>query len=143
MHAARLSTELRDQNRGNSHDDERRRHGRREVAKQQHRRQAEDACQHRSGRNVRQLLQHMPGFGEKVAGHAVNTQQVRNLANDGDVDETFNEAAHDRRGDEAGDPAHAQNSKEEKEQADQNGERGGKRVEVCSALSCDRAHGYR
>jgi hypothetical protein len=31
----------------------------------------------------------------------------------------------------------------EKEQADQNGERGGKRVEVCSALSCDRAHGYR
>jgi RND family efflux transporter MFP subunit len=40
---------------------------------------------------------------------------MRHLANNGDVDETFDEAPHDRRGDKAGDPSHAHDTKSQEE----------------------------
>ena len=68
-----------------------------QMAQQQHCYEAEQAGQHRGERGVRQMPQHEPEFGEEVAGRAVDAQQMRHLANDGDAYKAFDEPSHHRR----------------------------------------------
>jgi len=89
------------------------------------------------------MLQDIPGFREKVARRAADAKQMRHLADNGDVDETFDEAPHDRRGDKTGHPPHAHDSKRKEENADQDSEGGGERIKFRSTLGCDGANGHR
>jgi hypothetical protein len=87
------------------------------------------------------MLQHGPELGEEAAGRAADAQQMRHLPDDRDADETFDESAHHRRGDEGCHPAHAQRPEQQEEGADQDCEGGSERIEFGSALRCDSAHG--
>ena len=134
MHTRCLSSEQPDQDCGDGHDDERRGYGRREMTKQQHGGEGQDAGQRRCERNVRQVLQDMPELREKVTRSTADAKQMRHLADDGDLDETFNEAPHHGCGNKACHPPHANQSKGEEKYADQNGEGRGERVEVGGPL---------
>ena len=139
----RFAAEQADEDRGHDRDDQGRGYAGRQAAEQLHCDEAEQAGQHRGERSVRQMLQHEPELGEEVAGGAVDAQQMRHLADDGDADEAFDEPAHHRRGDEGRHPAHAQRAEEQEEGADQDREGGGERIEVRRALRRDGAHGQR
>jgi hypothetical protein len=71
------------------------------------------------------MLDYIPKFGEKVTWGAPDTEQMGHLADDGDIDQSFNEASHDRRGDESGHPAHAHDAEKEQKRSDQNSKGGG------------------
>src|SRR3974390_3486057 len=116
MHTSRLSSEQPDHDGCEHHEDERRRYGWRQAVKQQHGGEGKQARDDRRERNVRQMLQDMPKLREKVARGAADAKQMRHLADDGDVDETFNEAPHDGCGDEARDPPHTHDAKREEEE---------------------------
>jgi hypothetical protein len=60
------------------------------------------------------MLQDIPKLGKKVAGRAGDAKQVRHLADDGDIDETFNEAPHNWCRYKAGHPSHAEDSNDKK-----------------------------
>jgi hypothetical protein len=64
---------------------------------------------------------------------------MRHLADDGDVDETFDEAPHNRCGDKACHPAHAHESECKEKNANQDSEGGGQRNIVRGTLGCDGA----
>jgi hypothetical protein len=66
---------------------------------------------------------------------------MRHLADNGDVDETFDEAPHNGCGDKACHPPHAQDSKSKEKGANQDSEGGGKRIKVRGTLSGDGADG--
>src|SRR5262249_61863507 len=68
---------------------------------------------------------------------------MRHLADDCDVDETFDEAAHNMRGDETGYPPHAHDTKRKEKNADHHSEGRGERIKFRSTLSCDGASSYR
>src|SRR5271169_5976709 len=89
------------------------------------------------------MPQYEPEFGEEVAGRALNAEQMRNLADDGDAYEAFDEPAHHRCGDESSDPAHAQRAEEQEKGADQDCEGGSERIELRSSLYRDGPHGQR
>src|SRR3974390_1153922 len=89
------------------------------------------------------MLQDMPKLREKVAGCAADAKQMRHLADDRDVDETFNEAPHNGGWNKAGYPPHAHDPKREEEKADQHGESGSQRIEFRCSLGCDGADGHR
>src|ERR1700722_16384535 len=103
---------------------------------------AATGCDWRS-RNVRQVLQDVPKLREEVAGRAADPEKMRHLAHDGDVDQPFDEATHHGCGDEARDPTHTYDSKTEEEEADQNGEGRGQRVEFRRSLRRYGANGHR
>src|SRR6516225_2816816 len=88
------------------------------------------------------MLQDMPQFGEKVARPPTDAKKMRHLADDRDVDEAFDEAAHDRRGDKTGYPPHAHDSKQKEENANHDGEGRGERIKFRSTLSCDGADSH-
>ena len=143
MHTRRLSAKQSDNDCRCGHDDERRRYRRSQMAEQEHSRKRQDAgCDWRS-RNVRQVLQDVPKLREEVAGRAADPEKMRHLADDGDVDQPFDEATHHGCGDEARDPTHAYDSKTEEEEADQNGEGRGQRVEFRRSLRRYGANGHR
>src|SRR5215510_4982064 len=89
------------------------------------------------------MLQDMPKFREKITRYAADAEQMRHLSDDGDVHETFNEAPHNGCGDKAGYPPHAQDSKSEEKNADQDSEGRSKRIELRSSLGRDGADGHR
>jgi len=71
------------------------------------------------------MLQNMPELGEEVTRRTADAKQMRHLANDGDVDETFNEAPHDGCGDKACDPPHPHDAERQEKESDQYGQGGG------------------
>src|SRR5258708_36941413 len=85
------------------------------------------------------MLQDEPEFGEEMTGRALDAEEMRHLADDGDAYEAFDEAAHHRRGDEGSHPAHAQRAEQLEEGSDQDREGGGQRVELRSSLYRDGA----
>src|SRR5215472_8481704 len=89
------------------------------------------------------MLDYIPKFAEKVAWRTGKTKQMRHLADDSHIDQSFNEASHDRRGDKAGHPAHTHDAKEKEKQTDHDGQGGRERVVLRGALSCDGADGER
>src|SRR6516225_8550157 len=70
--ASNFATDQANEDGGREHDDERRRHAWRQAAKQQHRREAEQASHPWGERSVRQMLKHEPKLGEEVARGAAN-----------------------------------------------------------------------
>ena len=139
----RFAAEQADEDRGHHRDDQGRGYAGCQVAEQLHCREAEQTGQHRGERRIRQMLQDEPEFVEEVAGRAVDTQQMRHLADDRDADKSLDESPHHRRGDEGRHPAHAERAEEQEEGADQDREGGGERIEVRRALRRDGAHGQR
>jgi hypothetical protein len=79
----------------------------------------------------------------KVPRRAANAKQMRYLADNGDVDKTFNEAPHNGCRDKAGYPPHAKDPKKEEKYADQYSEGGSERIKVCRPLGGDGADGQR
>src|SRR5216683_1493003 len=86
------------------------------------------------------MLQNEPEFSEEITSRALDAQQMRHLADDGDAYEALDEPAHYRRGEEGSHPAHAQRAEQQEEGSDQDREGGGERVELCSSLYRDGAH---
>src|SRR5712692_6717324 len=86
------------------------------------------------------MLQNEPEFGEEMTSRALDAQQMRHLADNGDAYEAFDEPAHHRRGDEGSHPAHAQRAEQQEEGSDQDREAGGERVELRSSLYRDGTH---
>src|ERR1700730_18881125 len=86
------------------------------------------------------MPQNKPELGEEVAGRALDAQEMRHLTDDGDADETLDEASHHRGGDEGGDPAHTRRAEKQEEGADQDCEGRGERIELCSSLHRDSAY---
>src|SRR5215471_20860030 len=87
------------------------------------------------------MLDYIPKFAEKVARRTRKTKQMRYLADDSHIDQSFNEASHDWRRDKGRDPAHAHDAKEKEKQSDHDGQGGCQRVVFGGALSCDGADG--
>src|SRR5262245_2537189 len=58
------------------------------MAKHLHGSEAEQAGQYRSRRNHRRMLEHEPQLVEEIAGCAVDAQQMRHLADNGDADQS-------------------------------------------------------
>ena len=114
-----FTAEQADQDRGHDCDDQRRWYARRQMAQQQHRYQAEQAGQHRGERDVRQMLNNKPEFGEEIAGCALDTQQMWHLTDYGDADEALDKSSHNRCRDEGSHPAHAQCAEQQKKGTDQ------------------------
>jgi hypothetical protein len=113
------------------------------MAEQEHRREREDAGYDWRSRNVRQMLQDVPKLREEAAGRAADPEKMRRLADDGDVDQPFDEATHHGCGDEARHPTHAHQSKTEEEKADQYGEGRGQRIKFRRSLRRYGANGHR
>src|SRR5260370_5462208 len=86
------------------------------------------------------MLQIEPEFGEEITRRALDSQQMRHLADDCDAYEAFDEPAHHWRGNERSQPAHAQRAEQQEEGSDQDGEAGGERVELRSSLYRDGAY---
>ena len=89
------------------------------------------------------MLEDIPDFSEKITRDARDAKQMRHLADDGDIDKSFDEAPHHRRGNEGGHPAHAHDAEKKEKNADQDSEGGGKCIVFRSALNCEGAHGQR
>ena len=143
MNAGRLCAEQADGGGGDDHHNQCRGDAGCEISEQLHRSEAEQPGQDRRERGIRQMPEHIPGFGEEVARHTLDAKQVRHLAHDGDIDKPFDEAAHHRRGNKGGHPTHAHDTEQQKEQTDQDGQGRGQHVVFRRALNCDRSHGER
>src|SRR5262245_41509794 len=89
------------------------------------------------------MLQDVPKLREKVARRAADPQQMRDLTDDGDVDQTFDKATHDGCGDETGYPSHAHEAKEKEKNPDQYSEGRSERIELGRSMGCDGADGQR
>src|SRR6476661_2569411 len=85
------------------------------------------------------MLQDMPELCEKIARRSADAKEMRHLADDCHVDETFDEAAHNRRRDKASYPPHAHDSKRKEKKADNDSEGGGERIKFPSTRSRDGA----
>src|SRR5215469_81124 len=89
------------------------------------------------------MLQDIPELREKVARCAADAKQMRDLADNGDVHKTFNEAPHNWCKDKAGYPSQAHNSKRQEKNADQDSEGRGERIKSGSALGGHNADSQR
>src|SRR5215813_4408366 len=89
------------------------------------------------------MLQDIPKLNEKVARRTADAKQMRHLADDRDVDETFNEAPHNGCGNKTSHPPHAQDAKRKENNADQYSESGSERIKVHSSLGCNGADSQR
>src|SRR3974377_1856876 len=89
------------------------------------------------------MLEYVPELSKEVARDALDAKQMWHLADDGDIDKSFDEATHYRRRNERGHPTHAHDAEKKEKNADQDSEGGGKRIVFRGALNCDGAHGQR
>src|SRR5690348_6690754 len=100
------------------------------MAQKQHRRKARYSSQGRRKRNLPEMLQNVPKLRKEATGGAADPEQMRNLADDSHVDQAFDEATHDWRGNEAGDPTHARKAKQKEENSDHDGQGRSERIEL-------------
>jgi hypothetical protein len=63
------------------------------------------------------VLKDIPDFCEEGARGTWNPEEMRHLANDGDINKAFDEATHHGLGNEGGYPAHAHDAEHKEENA--------------------------